>query len=594
MPKHTSFLLAFTVLGMTACQGDPPITLTITSPNATAYTKGTLTVQVGVSGGVPGSVTLLKNSVPLATLSAPYQYVWDTTTDPEGTYILTAKATRGAGFNGAEEFTSGPRGVIVDRTPPSVVARTPAPGSSNVEQNDPALVTFSEPINPSTANDAAVSLIAGSSSVPKALSVSSDKKTLTIKPTGTLDPDNPVTLTASLTTAITDLAGNALSIPADAWSWTLPVWWLIGGATINQDAGADASGPSLALDSSSQPVVAWAENKTGSPNVFVKRWTGSSWVLIGAGGLGALGETTQPSLALNANNDPVVAYSENIGGIAQGFVKRWNGTAWVLVGSGAVNQDSSKGAFDPSLKLDANGNPFVVWTEDGSPNNRNVFVKHWTGSSWTLVGLGTINQDPNGISSRPTIALDAGNAPVVAWSELNGTTLVENAFVKRWNGSAWALIGSGAINQDTGKSAYNPFLALDSSGSPIVASIEPGDTRSNVFVRRWTGSVWARVGAGTLNQDTTLSGLNPVLALDASGNLFASWAESYVRRPSNVYMKRWTGSAWVLVGSGSVHQDTSGRADHPSLAVNSSGKPIIALAEYPVNAYVVFVRRYNR
>ncbi len=585
------------IVCLAACGPGTPVALTIQSPTATAYTKGTVDVQVSVSSDPQGSVVLLKNGVLLATLSAPYKYAWDTAPEPEGQYVLTARIRpANQGFDSPNDIVSPPRTVIVDRTPPTVVNRAPAPGSSNVRLDDPVSLTFSEAINPASATDATVNLLSSGSSTPKTLALSSDGRTVTIKPTPAPDPGNPVTYSATPSSAITDLAGNALVVPADAWGWTLPVWWTVGGATLNQVISSNSDNPQIALDAKGNPVVAWSE----LGKVLIKRWTGSAWSLVGTGPVNtvALGFFDKTPLALDSSGNPVVAWSESVPGTYDGrvFVKRWDGSTWQTVGNQAINLDQTKEAKDPTLALDSSGNPFVAWVENtNDPANpvKNVFVKRWTGASWVLVGAGTVNQDATKAAYTPALTLDSSGNPVLAWSEIVGTA-TQNVFVKRWNGSIWTLIGAGAVNNDPSKGAFDPSLALDAGGNIFVACSENTDPRVNIFVRRWTGSTWALVGPGTVNQSVTLAGQRPSLALDTGGNPVVAWNESYVRTPSVSYLKRWTGSSWALVGGGAISRDTYPVSSNPSIALDSSGKPVVALLESTGQSTPVFVKRFNR
>ncbi len=591
--------LLTTIICLAACGPGTPVALTIQSPSATAYTKGTVDVQVSVSSDPQGSVVLLKNGVLLATLSAPYKYAWDTAPEPEGQYVLTARIRpANQGFDSPNDIVSPPRTVIVDRTPPTVVNRAPAPGSSNVRLDDPVSLTFSEAINPASATDATVNLLSSGSSTPKTLALSSDGRTVTIKPTQAPDPGNPVTFSATPTSAITDLAGNALVVPADAWGWTLPVWWTVGGATLNQDASAGVLAPRIALDAKGNAVVAWSEYAGSESKVFVKRWTGTAWALIGPGAVNTSGSANDVALALDLSGNLVVVFDEATSGAYSGriFVRRWNGSTWQTVGNNAVNIDLDKEATNPALSLDSSGNPFVAWVEIGNdPANpvKNVFVKRWTGASWVLVGAGTVNQDATKAAYTPALALDSSGNPVLAWGENVGTS-IQNVFVKRWNGSIWTPVGASAVNNDPSKGAFDPALALDAGGNIFVACSENTDPRVNIFVRRWTGSAWALVGPGSVNQSVTLAGQRPSLALEAGGNPVVAWNESYVRTPSVSYLKRWTGSSWALVGEGAISRDTYPVSINPSVALDSSGRPFVALLEYTGQNTPVFVKRLNR
>ena len=56
----------------------------------------------------------------------------------------------------------------------------------------------------------------------------------------------------------------------------------MGTTAIDRSIANYALEPSLALDSSNNPIVAWEEQlASGDSNIYSKRWNGSSWVLLG-------------------------------------------------------------------------------------------------------------------------------------------------------------------------------------------------------------------------------------------------------------------------------------------------------------------------
>jgi Bacterial Ig domain len=115
--NQRTILLFGSLLALTACPGSGSTELTVglTSPSGTAYTNGTLNVQATVTGGTVDSLELLRNGDTLATLSAPYTYVWDTSALPEGGYSLGVRAMKGGKSVQGEART-----VFVDRTVPTI------------------------------------------------------------------------------------------------------------------------------------------------------------------------------------------------------------------------------------------------------------------------------------------------------------------------------------------------------------------------------------------------------------------------------------------------------------------------------------------
>jgi hypothetical protein len=97
-----------------------------------------------------------------------------------------------------------------DLTPPTVISTIPANAATDVPINQAVTATFSEALNPSTVNPASYTLQGpGGAAVDGLVSYAAVGDTATFTPTATLAPST--LFTATLTTMVTDLAGNALA-----------------------------------------------------------------------------------------------------------------------------------------------------------------------------------------------------------------------------------------------------------------------------------------------------------------------------------------------------------------------------------------------
>lgn len=177
------------------------------------------------------------------------------------------------------------------------------------------------------------------------------------------------------------------------------------------------------------PAVAWADTTSGNAEIYVKRWNGSSWVEIGTGSAsnGGIsrnsGFSSEPSLAFTFNGKPVVAWQDTSSGINAIYVKRWNGTAWVEMGSGSASNGGISGnashSVSPSLAMDPNGAPLVAWANN-TTDSRQIYVKRWNGVAWVEIDSGSASNDGVSNSSKqsniPSLSVDKRSGqPVVAW-----------------------------------------------------------------------------------------------------------------------------------------------------------------------------------
>ena len=308
----------------------------------------------------------------------------------------------------------------------------------------------------------------------------------------------------------------------------------------------------LDLDEQNRPVVAWTERSnisdgkvSGPGKLYAARWDGKTWRQLGDSPSKRPSSASDlPVMKLDPVGNPVMAWNElspDFNGNSV-FVDRWDGKAWLEVDRGSLSSDVSSASRSMDLAVSSQGEPILAWSRQLFDPNRgtldfNVFVGPFGGVTWNRSG-GSLNVNPERYAGSPSLKLDARDRPVVAFTEASSGF---DVFVKRWTGSAWALLGD-TVNGRTGL-ANAPHLALDSKGNPTVAWLENAGS-IKVFVKRWNGKIWQPLG-GFLNVDPKSYAESSSLALDSSGRPVMAWSEEVSRTQRRVYVKRWNGQTWT-------------------------------------------------
>jgi methionine-rich copper-binding protein CopC len=195
-----------------------------------------------------------------------------------------------------------------DTTPPTVVARSPLSGATNVDPAVNITATFSEDIAPTSINAASVTL-SGASGVPASISYNAASRTVTLDPNADLNPSS--TYTVQLTSAITDLFGNPLA----------PVSWSFATA----EAAPDTAAPTVVSISPADAAInispTTAISATFSEPIDSATLTGANFTLTSANGAVAATitydsatetATLQPQVALAAG----ATYTIRISGVS--------------------------------------------------------------------------------------------------------------------------------------------------------------------------------------------------------------------------------------------------------------------------------------
>jgi hypothetical protein len=390
-----------------------------------------------------------------------------------------------------------------------------------------------------------------------------------------------------------------------------PAWIVLKNVAMSDPAYL-VNWPSLALDANGNPSIAW-QYRDGTIETYYRDWNGSDWTvaagtlsgssLSATGGTGT-GNAEYPSLALDANGNPSIAWNAATGAsTGEVYYVDWNGTNWVtaagtLGGSSlTVSVNTPTGySWYPSLVLDVNGNPSIAWIDEQSGNSE-VYYRDWNGTNWVTVSgsIGTRDLNVSNVSwdsvGKPSLALDANGNPSISWSGSNPLYWwSSDIYYRDWNGTDWTTVRGNLYDDDLNVSSnywnsIEPSLTLDINGNPSIAWLnyvdDPNYPAGEIFYRDWNGTNWATAAGdlsgpsldisnsvGTMSQD-------PSLALDVNGNPSMAWDEG-----GKIYYRDWNRTDWATVTgtlTGSLSASGAGTESVlPSLALDAGGMPSIA------------------
>jgi len=333
----------------------------------------------------------------------------------------------------------------------------------------------------------------------------------------------------------------------------------IGGGTLLENHA-----PSIAMVGAA-PWISWYNPFNGS--VYAKNWNLSAWV-GGPVGRGTVNNTDVifqgRSQIIGIGSTPYIAFLENnhtscYPWCSQLYVKQFSGSSWTGVGTSFLNRGGgSSGDLADSVSLTSDGtNPIVAWTEYtttgyyAADSNPQLYVSKWNGSSWVILA-GSLNVDSvNGWAYDANITYMNGQ-PYVAWTERTQTGN-NQLYVKTWNGSFWTLVGSGALNRNGSAGwAYRPSVTTDGTNL-YVGWVEQSalGQRPQTYVSEWNGSSWSSVG-GSLNADTFNGSAERVSLAILNSQPVAAWGEVNPGTLRQIFVKQWNGSAWISA-SGSIN-----------------------------------------
>jgi hypothetical protein len=213
------------------------------------------------------------------------------------------------------------------------------------------------------------------------------------------------------------------------------------------------------------------------------------------------------------------------------YIAKWNGSVWSAVGGNV----GTGGVL--ALAYGANGNLYLAGTFANWPNAELAadgdMIVYWDGSAYHRMGGGVAGN----VSDLAVAANgDVYVAGYFANAKLAGGAAVANtAYLARWAASAatpaWAAVGSTVLNN------YVGGVCFDTAGNLYI-----GGAFTNAgfpYIARFTGAAWVPLGSG-INDYVSFMARDLDGSIVVSGNFTMAGGLSF-----NDKVARWTGSAWV-------------------------------------------------
>ncbi len=377
-------------------------------------------------------------------------------------------------------------------------------------------------------------------------------------------------------------ATYTMQIPVSSWSF------VDGDGTygINQDTSESARRVTM-VEYNSKLYAAWMEDLSGTTQIRVKVYDGSSWSSVDGGATTGLNRDSannaeNPSLAVY-NSKLYLAWDEFYSSRSQIRVKAYDGSSWSFVDGGAVtglNYDTGQNAALTSMSV-YDSKLYLAWHEDNQ-----IRVKVYDGSSWSFAdggGATGLNKDTSKSASYVSLIVFDSKL-YAAWQEPDSLSK-EQIRVKVYDGSSWSFVdGDAATGLNYNTAAHSKYVSTSVYNSKLYVAWQEFDSTFQIRVKVYDGSSWSFVdGGGTtgLNKDTSESGENTSMSV-FNAILYLTWNEANGSNKKQIRVKSYDGSSWSFVdgnGDNGLNKDSSVNASYPVAYVFDS-KLYIAWNEY--------------
>jgi len=331
-------------------------------------------------------------------------------------------------------------------------------------------------------------------------------------------------------------------------------WTTVGSAGFS--TGGQSTWQRLVIDGANTPYVSFNDAGLATGQGTVMKYNGTAWIAVGTAGF-TPGSALHSSLALDAAGTPYFAFA-NGASLSRLAVMKFNGTSWTSIGTDLTAGE----AQNTSIKVSASGKPYVAYVDASS--SYGIYVRSYNGTTWDTVGGAQISS-ANG--NYPSIAFGENDTLYIAYQDMTDGS---RARVKKFNGTSWVNVGSSFLSEIYGN-ASDITLTFDSNKKPWVGYWNPYAGGPKAAVHRFDGTDWLQVGAPSF---TTGVSLYTSMALDHNNVPYIAYQDAATAQQS-VVMK-YNGTTWVYVGTAGFSGSSTG---FTSLAIDGNGNPYVAYTD---------------
>ncbi len=224
---------------------------------------------------------------------------------------------------------------------------------------------------------------------------------------------------------------------------------------------------SIAVDSNDIPYVTIFNGEPNAYYLTVQKYENNIWDTVGSV-IDSPYYIPKAVITFDKNNTPYISYGLSLSDLSQneGYVKKFNGSAWDDVGSRILGTSQIYMNFDSTNTLN------ITYTDYSDYENTGIktFIKKIDGNSWQIIGDGIA-----GCYSHD-IKINMDNFPYILCSN-------RGLSVYGFNGTVWNTVGGEFSN---GWNAFSPLLGFDLNNQLYVAY----SNNTEIVVKKFKNNLW--------------------------------------------------------------------------------------------------------
>ncbi|MDY6934825.1 MAG: hypothetical protein SVZ03_11490 [Spirochaetota bacterium] len=381
-------------------------------------------------------------------------------------------------------------------------------------------------------------------------------------------------------------------------------WKLPSGPTDNiSPDNNDATNPQIAMDNNENAIIVWEqENSSGILQIFKSEYRSKIWthpVNLNDNISPDNNDATNPQVAMDNNENAIIVWEqEDSSGNTQIFMSEYRSKIWTHPENVEDNiSPNTEHAINPRVAMDNTGNVMIVWEQKDNSGKLQIFKSEYRSGIWTHPANLDDNVSPNTEHATNTrVAMDNTENVMIVWEQKDNSGKLQ-IFKSEYRSGIWTHPANlnDNVSPDS-EDAEHPQVAMDNSGNAMIVWEQKDNSgKLQIFKSEYRSGIWTHPA----NLDDNVSpdsedAEHPQVAMDNSGNAIISWRQLDSSHNWQIFMSEYSSGTWKHPANydDNISPDNED-AMYPRIAMDNGDNHIIVWRQDDGSSYQIFKSEYR-
>jgi hypothetical protein len=354
---------------------------------------------------------------------------------------------------------------------------------------------------------------------------------------------------------------------------------------VNSDATGDQDAPELAVATDGSFVTAWeddASSSDGSGNLDVLIRGFGDCACESFADLAVSGDTSgdqrEPAIAVASSGDFVVAWADDTddNGYYQIHARGFHADGTERFAEITVNDVSDGQQRDPAVAVAPSGDFVVAWEDDRDrDDDKQIRVRGFDASGSEIFSDRSVHDDDIGTRINPSVGIDASGSFVVTWQDDGDDNGSYQIHARRFDASGAAMGDRFVVNSVSAGQQKDPSIGVSVAGAFVIAweDDQDNDGDYHIMARSYDSA------GSALNEWTVASGgqhLDPSVSMSSTGAFAIAWADDGDGNGSyQVRGATWDASGVDWRAEATLNDQSAGDQTQPAVGLADDGTMVV-------------------